>query len=328
MKDKIKYIVAYIILFFLLFFELPYYIDAPGGLDNLNNRVEVENAYKAKGTINLTYVKEIKATPITSLIALINPNWKLEPKNTDDNGTLDYDEMMIRQQILNKQSYTSGIKFAYEAADKEVTIDEEYCYIIYLFEEADTDLKVGDQLKKFDGKEINKCSDLRKYIDEKQSGEEYEVEVLDGDKEKVRKVKLVDIEGTPMIGVQMATVYSLTTEPKYKFKFNSSEYGPSGGLMISLAVYNSLVETDITGGKTIAGTGTLEPDGTVGEIGGIEYKIKGAVKKKADIFFVPAGENYEDAKKLIEKNHYKIELVKVETFDDALNYLLDNVVKK
>ena len=236
--------------------------------------------------------------------------------------------MMIRQQVLNKQSYTSGIKYAYETAGKKVNVDEEKCYIIYLYEEANTNIKVGDLIKKFDGEEIKQCTDLSKIIDKKQIGEEYEVVVLDGDKEKVRKVKLVDIEGTPMIGVQVATVYSLTTEPKYNFKFNSSEYGPSGGLMISLAVYNSLVETDITGGKTIAGTGTLEPDGSVGEIGGIEYKIKGAVKKKADIFFVPAGENYEDAKKLIEKNHYKIELVKVETFDDALNYLLDNVVKK
>ena len=91
--------------------------------------------------------------------------------------------------------------------------------------------------------------------------------------------------------------------------------------MIALAVYNSLVEEDITGGKIIAGTGTLDADGNVGEIGGIEYKLKGAVKKKADVFLVPSGNNYEEAKKIKEKKKYKIDIVEVKTFYDALDYL-------
>ena len=106
MKKRIRLLVhifLLILVLFLGFYELPYYIDAPGGLDNLNNKVEVENAYKAKGSINLTYVREIKATPLMSIIALINPNWKIEPKKNPDNGNLDYDEMMLRQKILMRQ---------------------------------------------------------------------------------------------------------------------------------------------------------------------------------------------------------------------------------
>ena len=63
----------------------------------------------------------------------------------------------------------------------------------------------------------------------------------------------------------------------------------------------------------------------VGSIGGVEYKIKGAEKKGADIFFVPRGENYEEAKKIVEEEHYKIKLIPVSTFEEALNYLLENV---
>ena len=110
-------------------------------------------------------------------------------------------------------------------------------------------------------------------------------------------------------------------DPNIIFHFDSYESGPSGGLMMSLAIYNALVEEDMTHGKKIVGTGTIERDGTVGEIGGVEYKIKGAVKEKADIFLIPAGDNYEEAKALIEENHYHITLVPIKTFDVAVEYL-------
>ena len=327
MKKRIRLLVhifLLILVLFLGFYELPYYIDAPGGLDNLNNKVEVENAYKAKGSINLTYVREIKATPLMSIIALINPNWKIEPKKNPDNGNLDYDEMMLRQKILMRQSYTSAIKYAYEAAEKEVNIESEKCYVIYKYNEAKTSLKVGDQITSIDGNKIDKCSDIREYINNKEVGDKSTIRVIYNDKEYERNATYISVNDTKLIGVQLATEYVLSTNPKYKFKFSSSEYGPSGGLMVTLAVYNSLTPKDITGGKKIAGTGTIEADGSVGEIGGIEYKIIGAASKKADIFFVPSGENYEDAKKVIEKHHYKMKLVEVKSFDDALNYLLNN----
>ena len=64
----------------------------------------------------------------------------------------------------------------------------------------------------------------------------------------------------------------------------------------------------------------MEPDGTVGPIGGIKYKLLGA-NKKADYFLVPAGDNYKEALKLKKKNHLKIKLIKVKTFKDAINKL-------
>ena len=63
----------------------------------------------------------------------------------------------------------------------------------------------------------------------------------------------------------------------------------------------------------------MEPDGKIGSIGGIKYKLLGA--KKADYFLVPDGENYKEALKIKKKNHLKIKLIKVKTFKDALNKL-------
>lgn len=321
MKKIIKNILLVGLLLFICFFEFPYYIDAPGGLDNINNKVKVDNAYESKGSINLSYVSQYKATLPMLLVAYFNPNWKIESKKKQKTDDLDYDELLLREHLEMKQSYSNAIKYAYSKANKTVNVIEEKCNVIYVYKDADTDLKVGDQILSIDDKKINKCEEISDLVNSKKENDESIIKVINNNKEYERKVKYISINDMVVIGIQVSTEYILETEPKYKFKYSDREYGPSGGLMISLAVYNSLIEKDITGGKKIAGTGTLNSKGLVGPIGGVEYKLKGAVKNKADVFFVPAGENYEEAIKLKEKNKYKIDIVQVETFDDALKYL-------
>ena len=68
--------------------------------------------------------------------------------------------------------------------------------------------------------------------------------------------------------------------------------------MMALSIYGNLTNQDLTNGKTIVGTGTIDIDGNVGSIGGVKYKLIGAVKNKADIFIVPNGENYDEAIKI------------------------------
>ena len=75
---------------------------------------------------------------------------------------------------------------------------------------------------------------------------------------------------------------------------------------------------DLSKGRIIAGTGTIDINGNVGSISGIKYKIKGA--KNSDIFFVPI-DNYEEAKEVVNKNKYNMILVPVKNFKDAVTYL-------
>ena len=321
MKKVLKKVFLVSVLLFICFYEFPYYIDAPGGLDNINNKVKVDNAYDSKGSINLSYVSQYKATLPMLLVAYFNPNWKIESKNKEQIKNINYDELLIRERLEMKQSYSNAIRYAYEKASKKVEVIEEKCSVIYVFDEAETDLKVGDQILSIDDKKIKKCIDISTIVDTKKENDKSIVKVINNNKKYERNVKYKSLNGNMIIGIQLSTEYILETDPKYKFKYSDREYGPSGGLMISLAVYNSLVEDDITKGKKIAGTGTLSYTGEVGPIGGVDYKLKGAVKKKANVFFVPSGDNYEEAIKLKEKNKYKIDIVEVKTFDDALNYL-------
>ena len=89
---------------------------------------------------------------------------------------------------------------------------------------------------------------------------------------------------------------------------------------MTLSIYNKLTEEDITKGRKIVGTGTIDEEGNVGEIGGVKYKIMGAVSAKADLFLVPVG-NYEEAVSFAKEKGYDIPIIPVATFDEALQAL-------
>jgi PDZ domain-containing protein len=90
--------------------------------------------------------------------------------------------------------------------------------------------------------------------------------------------------------------------------------GPSAGLMFALGIVDKLTAGDMTGGKFVAGTGTIADDGKVGPIGGISLKTIGARDKGATYFLTPA-DNCQEAAKDIPSG---LTLVKVNTLDDAM----------
>jgi len=92
--------------------------------------------------------------------------------------------------------------------------------------------------------------------------------------------------------------------------------GPSAGLMWSLGLTDLLTPGDMTGGRKIAGTGTIDLNGQVGPIGGIQEKVVAAERAGAVVFFAPAGEAA-DARSVA----HHITVVPVNTYQDALIYL-------
>ena len=93
--------------------------------------------------------------------------------------------------------------------------------------------------------------------------------------------------------------------------------GPSAGLMFSLGLYDALTPGDLTDGRTIAGTGTMAPDGTVGPIGGIADKVVAAERVGATVFLVPK----DNMAELEGVDVGDMQLISVATFDQALTEL-------
>jgi PDZ domain-containing protein len=89
--------------------------------------------------------------------------------------------------------------------------------------------------------------------------------------------------------------------------------GPSAGLMFSLGIIDTVTPGDLTGGKHVAGTGTINPDGIVGPIGGIQQKMQGARAGGATLFLAPA-ENCDEVAGHIPEG---LQVVKVENLAQA-----------
>jgi PDZ domain-containing protein len=86
--------------------------------------------------------------------------------------------------------------------------------------------------------------------------------------------------------------------------------------MFTLTVHDMVTPADLTGGRVIAGTGTINLDGTVGPIGGVQQKVAGAEYAGAEYFLSPP-ENYDDARSVARQ----IKVVKVATAEEAIQFL-------
>lgn len=318
-KQNYKFILVLIISYVVLTFPLPYYIYTTGGTIDINDRVQVTNGYKAKGSFNFAYVSELRGTIPTYLLSMVIPSWekvKIEDYKLDENETVE--DVSFRDKLSLDEANQTALKVAYTKAGKEFTIDESHHYVIYVDPSSNTDLKIGDEILELDGVKITSLDDYREIVNKHAFHDVLNVKTKRNGKEETKQVEVINIDGKKLTGLSITTIYDYNTNPEATLKFHKTESGPSGGLMLTLSIYNKLIKEDITYGKKIVGTGTIDEEGNVGEIGGVEYKLRGAVKDKADIFLVPTGQNYEDCQKVKEKEHLKIKIIPVSTIDEAL----------
>ena len=321
-KKNYLYFIVYITAIIAITYPLPYYIYNGGGIINVDNRIKIENSYKSKGSFNLSYVSELKATLPTYLLAQILPDWdiiKMEEMTLNEEES--DEDIYTRDRFFLEDANKNAIQIAYQRAGKTFNITEKKNYIIYIDSQAKTNAKIGDQLLKVDNQSITNISDLTLYIAQKKIGEELQLLVKRKNKKVTCYAQILEIDNSKKIGFSFQENYEYETNPNVELTFSKNESGPSGGLLLSLAIYNHLVEEDITQGLKIAGTGTIDQNGNVGSIGGVKYKLKGAVKNNADIFLVPSGENYQEAIALQQQHKYKIKIIGVSTFEEALQEL-------
>lgn len=157
---------------------------------------------------------------------------------------------------------------------------------------ADGVLRVDDEVRSVDGREIATPDDVRETLQELEpgdqatfdlvrDGEELTIEVPTGEGD----VPEGESQGPTVIGVYLASDFDLP----YDVTIDAGNVGgPSAGLMFSLALYDTLTPGELTGGQEIAGTGAITSDGTVLPIGGIQQKLIGADRAGADYFLAPA----------------------------------------
>jgi PDZ domain-containing protein len=120
-----------------------------------------------------------------------------------------------------------------------------------------------------------------------------------------------------VVGVQVGTGYEFPFD--VRVRLGEDIGGPSAGLIFSLGVYDTLTPGSLTGGTDIAGTGTIDEHGNVGEIGGIDQKIVAARNAGAKVFLVPPGNCSAALQADVRKD--EIRLVKAPTMHSAVQSL-------
>lgn len=155
-------------------------------------------------------------------------------------------------------------------------------------------LAVKDVLVSLDGKPVTGYSSLRRLLAGAKVGETVTVAALRGGAPRTVAFPLVDGGGGRAI---LGIVPSVTSPIKITIT-NQNVGGPSAGLMYALGIINKLSPPagQLTGSATIAGTGTIDPLGNVGDIGGIQEKLRGAKAAGASVFLVPDGNCAEAAR--------------------------------
>jgi PDZ domain-containing protein len=172
----------------------------------------------------------------------------------------------------------------------------------------------GDRLQALNGRPILSERDFRRRVDRMPPGATLRLQGTAGGEPFTLSLvrRRCDNSKRPLIGIA-----SVPTFP-FGISISSGDIGgPSAGLMWALGLYDLLTPGDLTGGRTIAGTGTISPDGRVGPIGGVQDKVAGAKAAGASLFFVPAGGNYRQAGTVAGR----LNLVPVRSLTQALRYL-------
>lgn len=320
-KHNYKIYIIYILFIIPLFIHFDYYIYSSGGLVDLKDRIIVDNSYETKGSINLTYVTVRKSNIYNILLSYIIPDWDLEKM---DNSRLDNEsgkEIFERDKIYLKETSYDAIIAAFEETNKPYNIVKNDVTITYVYSFAKSNVKVGDVVLSINDNTISNITDIISILNNLEVNDKLNIKVKRKNKEKDCYAYVVREKDRNVIGISIANIKEVTTTPKVEYVFEDNESGSSRGLMCAIDIYNKLTKYDITNGEIIAGTGTIDQDGKVSAIDGVKYKLRGAVKKKANVFIVPT-DNYEEALLEKEKNNYDIEIIEANTLHDVIEKLL------
>lgn len=347
---KVLTIVITLILIFMAvisFWKVDYVIYTPGFLGNPVGTVNVDSD-NAKGRIN-----------IVSVISYDNPSliqlWsaRLDKRILVEKVEHDYSDDKERPINITSKwiSINKAIIYAYEKAkevDPSISLVKSFMGAIVYFssDKAETSLTTSDIITEVEGVQITSYEHLLEVYNSvigktKFAGDYINFRVRTRQSETLTERSAViyaDEDGKLTTGLYLDEYYELdgaNSKPSFKINYreNIDSSGNSGGAMLALSIYNSLIEEDITNDKFIVGTGTIDLDGKVGRIGCVEQKVVKAYQNKADYFFVcnnvytdsdgkPLPTDYELCIKAAESYGYDTSFIKpVKTFDDILDVL-------
>ncbi|MFI6500741.1 PDZ domain-containing protein [Nonomuraea typhae] len=307
--------------------KVPYVVLSPGPTENTIGEVDKKpvisitdrQTYPTDGALSLVTVAYqggpgSRIDLMTALRGWLDPNVAVVPEETifPESRTAKQVEEENTVEMANSQDSATAaalteLGITYGTAVTVVTTEKG--------QPADGKLLKGDEINAIDGKKVTDTEMVQGTVRGLKAGTDVVFNVTRGK-------ETLDVTVKTTQGDQGRSKVGLSMQAKYKFPFKVSISvgdvgGPSAGLMFALGIMDKLTPGSMTGGKSIAGTGTITPAGEVGPIGGIAQKMVGAKKAGATVFFAPA-DNCAEALKSVPDG---LRLVKAETLHQAARAL-------
>lgn len=320
----------YLFVLFISFIKVDYEIITPGSINYTASSVKVEAENETGFIYTVGVYTHTRISVIQYWLAKKNDTFDIEV--FDPTVDLD-DEAQIKFGTISKEiSINNAIINAYQEAvkvDSSIVLSKEYrgAIVSAITPYAKTGLDYSDIVIKVNDQSFTNIDEFRDLVTDfydNNPNKEIKFTIIRDDVQKeVYASFITGDSGYIGLGVAFYDYYKLDPEkstPKFSIVDPYSSIGSSGGGMLSLSVYNALLPGDITQGKKIVGTGTIEIDGTIGNIAGVKQKIITANNYDIDIFFI-SETNYDVAKAEYDRIGATFTLVKVNNFMNIIEYL-------
>ncbi|MFC9908620.1 PDZ domain-containing protein [Streptomyces sp. NPDC127197] len=299
-------------------------------------QISGRKTYPTTGNLNMTTVRVTSADYRMNLVEAVY-GWLAHDNKVVPHDTLYPDGKTEEESTQeNAEEFSQSQESAKVAALKELDVPVKSWVIVSTVVKdspAEGRLHAGDVIKAVDGTTVKAPADVAELVTRHKPGEDVvftivpakEQAAAEKENRTATKTEKVTITTTTSddTGTKRAIVgISAGTDHTFPFTIDiklADVGGPSAGLMFALGIYDKLTPGSLTGGSFVAGTGTIDDQGEVGPIGGIEMKTVGARSKGAQYFLTPA-DNCASAAKDTPSG---LTLVKVNTIDDALGALED-----
>lgn len=307
---------------FAAFYKFPNVIYLPGNADALGERLKVTGTrqYEPKGRVLMATVSQVLEPRFVDMVDAWMRNEADIEKRVDVLGDVSVAESRkISQDMMDNSKQVAMIIAARKLGLKTSGGAVE---VLELAQEAPAAnvLKVGDEILSVNGEPLCLVGDLRQKLTGRQAGDRLELVIRRGGKGSEVPIK-IDLmkspDGRGIIGMFAGPSVNTPCTTEFDADFRTGNIGgPSAGLSMTLTLLDWLSDGELTGGKTVATTGTIEADGTVGPIGGLKQKTYAVKKAGAKLFIVPLEE-------VGQATPYAgdMKVVGVRTLDEALSAL-------
>ena len=332
-------VIGVTIAFFIaaLYVRLPYYIEVPGGAEDVRQVLLVDNkADKEAGSYNFVTVGVEQATFAHLVYAWLTPFTDIYSAKDLTGGTSDKEYMRINQFYMETSQNLAKYQ-GLKKAGKDISLKYLGVYVLQVTKNSTFKgiLNIADTVTGVNDKTFSSSKDLIDYVGSQKIGSKVKVNYVEDGQKKSAIGKIIKLEnGKNGIGISLIDRTEVTSSIPIEFS-TAGIGGPSAGLMFSLAIYTQIAEPTLRDGRNIAGTGSIDREGKVGDIGGIDKKVVSAAKNGAEIFFAPnnpvtkeakkanskAKTNYETALEAAKKIKTKMKIVPVKNLQDAIDYL-------